>query len=200
MNALLNQIRMAQVAAGEQVVSQHLAQMGLCVSDAATPQQEPRPSWATGTTTTLAPGAQLCTKDGRKIGNAVITGEAVEHISGRFVWPVTTDAGTTLYLNDSEIDELFWPPQWLMDPATAPGEIKAHLQSLSKDQVALADAAVGEIMDQAQVYASSWSLVGGRFDGGNGIENANDEKSILRTMVTSLARLAAQSVKEGGAA
>lgn len=90
-------------------------------------------------------------------------------------------------------------PCWLsLEPRTGTAADAAN--PLTKEQEKLVDAAVGEIMDQAQVYASSWSLVGGPFDGGNGIENANDEKNILRTMVTSLARLAAQSVKEGGAA
>lgn len=78
------------------------------------------PDWAIGTTSELAPGAQLCTRDGRKVGNAVVCGPKVlEH--GREYWPVLTDAGTTLRLNDAELAELFWPPRWLMDPATAPG-------------------------------------------------------------------------------
>lgn len=78
------------------------------------------PGWAIGTTTELAPGAQLCTRDGRKIGNAVISGPKVAE-RGREYWPVLTDAGTALRLNDAEVAELFWQPKWLMDPATSPG-------------------------------------------------------------------------------
>jgi hypothetical protein len=78
------------------------------------------PDWAIGTASELAPGAQLCTRDGRKVGNAVVSGPKVLE-SGREYWPVLTDAGTTLRLNDGEVAELFWPPRWLMDPATAPG-------------------------------------------------------------------------------
>lgn len=40
-----------------------------------------------------------------------------------------------------------------------------------------------QIMEQAQVYASAWSLVGSPFDGGDGADRANDEKAILRRMI-----------------
>lgn len=76
------------------------------------------PSWAIGKTNgTLQPGAQLCTRDGRRCGNAVITGPISEY--GH--WPVLTDAGTMMNLLPAEIAELFWPPQWLMLLTTAPG-------------------------------------------------------------------------------
>ena len=78
------------------------------------------PYWAIGTATELAPGTQLCTRDGRKVGNAVVSGPKVTE-RGREHWPVLTDVGNTLRLNDAEVAELFWPPRWLMDPATAPG-------------------------------------------------------------------------------
>ena len=39
------------------------------------------------------------------------------------------------------------------------------------------------IMDQAQVYASSWSLVGGIFDNGEMLEDAQAAKVELRGMV-----------------
>ena len=173
MNALSNQIRMAQ--------------MGLCVSDAATAPQEPWPCWATGPTTTLAPGAQLCTKDGRKVGNAVITGEAVEHISGRFVWPVTTDAGNTLYLNDSEIDELFWPPQWLMDPATAPGEIKATLLAELKKAQALIEEHLEELC------AGCTNLITGVVDNAEDLMAVEAEQDLLNSIEAAIAKA------EGGA-
>ena len=81
----------------------------------------PLPDWAIGTVSELAPGAQLCTRDGRRVGNAVISGPKVLVHEHEF-WPVLTDAGTTLRLTDAEVAELFWPPRWLMDPATAPGQ------------------------------------------------------------------------------
>ena len=59
--------------------------------------------------------------------------------------------------------------------------------------VAAADVqeAVNTIMEQAQVFASAWSLVGGRFDSGNGLADAEDAKLELRSLVRSLALYAA---------
>jgi hypothetical protein len=42
---------------------------------------------------------------------------------------------------------------------------------------------VDSVMEQAQVFASAWSLVGSRFDSGNGLENAEEEKKALRAML-----------------
>ena len=76
------------------------------------------PDWATGVTTSWCVGAQLRTKDGRCMGNAVI---ANYHQGERSPWEIVTDAGTTLRLLDAELDELFWAPSWVMDVATSPG-------------------------------------------------------------------------------
>lgn len=51
---------------------------------------------------------------------------------------------------------------------------------------------VSDAMEQAQVFASAWSLVGGRFDDGSMIDTANEEKEALERMLTSL-----QSAAEG---
>lgn len=50
--------------------------------------------------------------------------------------------------------------------------------------------AITQVMEQAQVFASSWALVGGIFDQGNAMDDADEEKAELRTMVASLARAA----------
>ena len=42
---------------------------------------------------------------------------------------------------------------------------------------------IDKIMEQAQVFASAWSLVGGRFDGGNAMDDAEVAKNELRQMV-----------------
>lgn len=42
---------------------------------------------------------------------------------------------------------------------------------------------VEQVMEQAQVFASAWSLVGGPFDAGDGLELANEEKAQLRALV-----------------
>lgn len=43
--------------------------------------------------------------------------------------------------------------------------------------------AIDEIMAQAQVFASAWSLVGGRFDDGSGLEVAEKRKAELRDLI-----------------
>lgn len=45
-----------------------------------------------------------------------------------------------------------------------------------------------KIMEQAQVFASSWALVGSRFDSGFEIANAHEQKADLQTMVEELAK------------
>lgn len=42
---------------------------------------------------------------------------------------------------------------------------------------------LNSIMEQAQVYASAWSLVGSRFDNGDRLEQAEEEKQALRAML-----------------
>jgi len=42
---------------------------------------------------------------------------------------------------------------------------------------------IDSVMEQAQVFASAWSLVGGRFDLGNGLEDAEQAKAELRAML-----------------
>ncbi len=42
---------------------------------------------------------------------------------------------------------------------------------------------IDEIMSQAQVFASAWSLVGGPFDKGDELENAQAQKAELRALV-----------------
>ncbi|EPJ3069072.1 TPA: host nuclease inhibitor protein [Pseudomonas aeruginosa] len=42
---------------------------------------------------------------------------------------------------------------------------------------------IDTIMSQAQVFASAWSLIGGAFDGGQAIENAEEAKAELRAML-----------------
>lgn len=53
-------------------------------------------------------GAQLCTRDGRKMGNAFI-------MSIDDNYHVMTDMGNVLVLTENEIKELFYPPKYYMD-------------------------------------------------------------------------------------
>ena len=45
---------------------------------------------------------------------------------------------------------------------------------------------IKSVMSQAQVFASAWSLVGGRFDNGDALEHAEEAKEELRAMLHSL--------------
>lgn len=80
---------------------------------------EPWPPWATGKASGSYSeyGAQLCTKDGRNIGNALIVGMANRVIADRTmdVVEIITDIGTRLVLTPNELEELFHVPQWTMD-------------------------------------------------------------------------------------
>lgn len=51
---------------------------------------------------TLGLNTILHTKDGRKIGNAIITGRE------SYYWEITTDYGNKIKLTSEEIDELFY--------------------------------------------------------------------------------------------
>jgi hypothetical protein len=57
---------------------------------------------------------------------------------------------------------------------------------------------VDAIMGQAQVFASAWSLLGGRFDDGSAMETAEDEKGCLRMMVENALLAAAEAPKKEG--
>ena len=85
------------------------------------------PEWATGVTTTPVVGAQLCTRDGRRIGNAVIYSQ--EQAPGRqAAYTCITDAGNHAVLTAVEIDELFHPLHFVMDPARHPGVVLRNTQ------------------------------------------------------------------------
>ncbi len=62
---------------------------------------------------TLMLGAQLPTKDGRRMGNAHIIGEVEKDVHHYFV--VLTDAGSQLIMTEREIAECFYPPEWVSD-------------------------------------------------------------------------------------
>lgn len=79
-------------------------------------------------------------------------------------------------------------------PAPAP-EVPAENLPTKENIRELAQEALDQIMEQAQVFASAWSLVGGRFDYGNALSEAHDAKDELRSMVRSLADLAAETVR-----
>ena len=54
---------------------------------------------------------------------------------------------------------------------------------------------VEKVMSQVQVFASSWSLIGGVFDSGNALEHAETERNELRNMI--LGAIVARTWPEG---
>lgn len=51
------------------------------------------------------------------------------------------------------------------------------------------------LMEQAQVFASAWSLVDGPFDDGHALEKAEDEKENLRDMIEELLEAQSEQVE-----
>lgn len=80
----------------------------------------PLPDWAVDVSDgTLKPGLQLCTKDGRRSGNAHIIGfERVPGPGSQFfeVFTLLTDAGNRIRATEPEIDELFYRGEFISDP------------------------------------------------------------------------------------
>lgn len=82
------------------------------------------PAWLTGTTNDwTATGAQLCTKDGRAIGNAVMTGDKETRGETTF-YVIVTDVGTRLTLSEEELKSMFHEPRFTMNVETHPGVLR----------------------------------------------------------------------------
>lgn len=61
-------------------------------------------------------GTQLCTRDGKKVGNAVVIsiGNMGNGKGGIRVATILTDAGNKLRLIKSELEQLFYVPNYIM--------------------------------------------------------------------------------------
>lgn len=68
------------------------------------------PDWAAGFANgELVPGAQLPTRDGRRIGNAHIIAERPSALGpGRNLYLIITDAGNTFVMSETEIQSAFY--------------------------------------------------------------------------------------------
>lgn len=95
-----------------------LLDIPLAQPDALNPEDYPLPDWAIGKTNgDFVLGAQLPTRDGRRMGNAHIIGILEAIHGGFFVYRCLTDAGSEIYLNGAELDECFYPPVYVSDVA-----------------------------------------------------------------------------------
>ena len=72
------------------------------------------PEWATGKNKLkeLIVGTQLCTKDGRRTGNARII--SIEERYGYTVYVAKTDVGNLMNLIESEVYSMFYIGEWLV--------------------------------------------------------------------------------------
>lgn len=59
-------------------------------------------------------GAQLATRDGRRIGNAYVNEIAPHDVFVR-VAIIISDIGNVVTLTEREMEELFYPPAYIMD-------------------------------------------------------------------------------------
>ena len=76
------------------------------------------PDWATGLNITKQPvvGAQLCTKDGRRVGNGFIADIQDHYKYGGSIYKVVTDKGNALLLTESELLEMYWVGDYICKP------------------------------------------------------------------------------------
>lgn len=95
--------------------------------------QQVLPDWAESYSPDgiLCPGRQLCTKDGRRLGNAFITRELepIPTLVLVAVWEVVTDAGNVMKMTAQEIRELFYVGDYIAHLHTISG-----LRNLPKDE------------------------------------------------------------------
>ena len=83
-----------------------------------------RPDWAIGKASGyMEVGAQLPTRDGRRVGNAVVLFLETRDIGGETLElaQAITDAGTEITFTLAELEGQFHPPTWVMKPEDAPG-------------------------------------------------------------------------------
>jgi len=80
----------------------------------------PIPNWAVGLSegNYMEAGAQLCTRDGKKTGNAYVH-KITEHKKLGQLATVVTDVGNIMQLTLPELVNMFYPPQYVMAPNEA---------------------------------------------------------------------------------
>lgn len=73
----------------------------------------PLPTWASHRSSDLQLGSQLCTRDGRRCGNAVVAAVWINSHGAR-IYDVITDVGNVLHAEACEVNEMFHPPEYVM--------------------------------------------------------------------------------------
>ena len=84
------------------------------------PLEQYLPSWAIKASdgTYMEVGAQLLTRDGRRMGNAYVHSLEFHPELGELAF-VITDMGNHCLMTRRELEEMFYPPKYVMDPVEA---------------------------------------------------------------------------------
>ncbi len=84
------------------------------------PTDFPIPEWAERRSSGayMEVGAQLCTRDGRRLGNAYVD-DISHHVQLGPLAHVITDMGSTFRMTLEELAEGFWPPAYIMNVSEA---------------------------------------------------------------------------------
>lgn len=96
---------------------------------------------------------------------------------------------------DPEIAQSWRDVGHVVTELRARGKPARKMVALSED---LKRFAIQQMMDQAQVFASAWSMVGGQFDFGNALEDAEQAREDMRGLVTTLVNGLVVGVDRGG--
>lgn len=78
-------------------------------------RQKDKPDWASSSAIpgTVEVKTVLNTRDGRKIGNAVVADIIYDVVTTEVNFLIVTDAGNVLTINPTKIQELFHEPEWV---------------------------------------------------------------------------------------
>lgn len=107
------------------------------------------PPWATGHAKSFTDvGAQLCTRDGRRMGNAVLYNAEATPVFGRQVFNVVTDVGNLVRFTETELQSAFYEPRYILNLDDHPGIAIMKARTGQEVKAKLGDIA-SEIMEHA---------------------------------------------------
>jgi hypothetical protein len=114
------------------------------------------PPWASGMAhgNYLAVGAMLPTRDGRRMGNAIVEGVDAVAVS------IMTDAGTKVRMTAIELAEQFWPPTWIRKKDLAKDQRGAVPFAQAHAMLSIADSLkrIADVVDPADGQGDSAPL------------------------------------------
>lgn len=150
------------------------------------------PDWASAPAEgNFFPSAQLCTRDGRVTGNAVLMWWTI--VTGMPAAVVATDAGNVIIVTQAELEDMFYAPEFLMREP-----LYAHLAGVATADIEIPDEfrflfeSGGVPLDEDQSYTSSDPLdaavpdnysISITYDDGNTITSSFDTSEELNAFM-----------------